>query len=106
MSLSKALWSILFLLLCCQSTPPLASCSLFASFVSSTVLSAVVEAFGVQLHGAGSPNAVTIFASWSADYIYTRDDVGYVDLAHLLTEPLVVTYPGTQHTASRTRTPA
>lgn len=52
MSLSKALWSILFLLLCCQ-----------------------IEAFGVQLQGAGSPNAVTILASWSADYIYTRDDI-------------------------------
>lgn len=77
--------------LVCEFTPP-ASCGLFASFVSSTVLSAVVEAFGVQLHGAGSPNAVTILASWSADYIYTRDDVGYVGLAYR-PEPLVMTYP-------------
>lgn len=41
--------------------------------------------YGVELYGAGTPNAVSVFKIWTPSYLFTRDDVRY--RRHFLNTP-------------------
>jgi hypothetical protein len=42
---------------------------------AAALLASLGAVTSVQLFGGGSPNVASIYSVWSADYLYTRDDV-------------------------------